>query len=96
MPAYVIFTREETIDPTELSEYLAEVDASFEKHEVTFLADYGMIETLEGDEIEGAVILEFPDMDAARTWYRSSEYQSAAQHRFKGARYRGFIVAGQR
>ncbi|MBB4858806.1 uncharacterized protein (DUF1330 family) [Novosphingobium chloroacetimidivorans] len=94
MPAYVVFMRDEMLDRVEFEEYAAKVDASFEGHDVKFLADYGTIETLEGAGIEGAVILEFPDMDAARTWYRSPEYQATAQHRFRGARYRGFIVEG--
>lgn len=94
MPAYVVFMRDETIDSVELEKYSAAVGASFEGHEMTPLADYGAIETLEGPETEGAVILEFPSMDAARAWYRSPEYQATAQHRFKGARYRGFVVAG--
>ncbi|MBK4216878.1 DUF1330 domain-containing protein [Paracoccus caeni] len=94
MPAYVVFMRDEMVDPVEFDQYAAKVDASFEGHEVKPLADYGTIETLEGEEIDGAVILEFRDMDAARAWYRSSAYQTTAQHRFKGARYRGFIVEG--
>lgn len=95
MRAYVVFIRDETTNAVELGEYSATVGASFEGHDVTFLADYGTIETLEGDEIEGAVILEFPDMDAARAWYHSPEYQETARHRFQGSRYRGFIVEGR-
>ncbi len=95
MRAYVVFIREETTNPVALEEYSLKVGASFAGRDVTFLTDYGTIETLEGDEIEGAVILEFPDMDAARAWYRSPEYQETAQHRFQGSRYRGFIVEGQ-
>lgn len=94
MTAYVVFTRDATIDQVELDTYSAKVGASFDGHDVTYLADYGKHETLEGDDIEGAVILAFPDMNAARAWYRSPEYQATAQHRFKGARYRGFIVEG--
>lgn len=94
MQAYVVFMRDETLDAAEFEEYSAKVGASFEGHAVKFLADYGTIETLEGAAIEGAVILEFPDMDAARAWYHSPEYQKTAQHRFQGARYRGFIVEG--
>ena len=94
MTAYVVFTRDETVDPVEFEQYTAKVDASFDGHDVTLLADYGRLETLEGDEIEGAVVLAFPTMDAARAWYRSPEYQATAQHRFNGARYRGFIVEG--
>lgn len=83
MPAYVVFVRDETVNPVELEEYSAKVGASFEGHDVKFLADYGTIETLEGGEIEGAVISN-PDMDAARSWCRSSEYQATARHRFQG------------
>ena len=96
MPAYIVFIRDETLDAAELAEYSAQVGPSFDGHDVKFLADYGTIETLEGHEIEGAVILQFPDMDAARAWYRGPEYQAVAQHRFKGSRYRGFIIQDQR
>jgi uncharacterized protein (DUF1330 family) len=94
MPAFVVFTREETLDQAELDAYSANVKASFDGHAVTFRAAYGEHEVLEGPEIEGAVILEFPDMAAARRWYRSEAYQEVAQHRFTGAAYRGFIVQG--
>jgi uncharacterized protein (DUF1330 family) len=40
------------------------------------------------------VIAEFPTVEAAKAWYFSPAYQEAAQHRTKGASYRGFIVAG--
>jgi uncharacterized protein (DUF1330 family) len=92
MPAYAVFMRDETVDPVGLEQYSANVDASFEEREVKFLADYSTIETLVGDEIEGAVILELANMDAARGWYRSAEYQATAQHRFQGARYRSFAA----
>lgn len=95
MPAYAVFLRNGIVDPAEFQTYLDKVDASFEGHDVTFLADYGAIETLEGEAVEGAVILQFPGMAAARRWYRSPAYQTVAQHRFQGARYLGFIVAGQ-
>lgn len=57
MSAYVVFIRDETLNPIQLAEYSAKVDASFEGHEMKLLVDYGTIETLEGSEIEGAVIL---------------------------------------
>lgn len=95
MPAYIVFIKEEVIDQSELNAYSAKVSASFKDREVNFLAAYGALETLEGPPIQGAVILEFPDRQAARAWYRSEEYQAAAAHRFRGARYRGFIVDGR-
>lgn len=94
MPAYAVFMRDKTVETVELDTYFAKVDATFEGHEVKLLADYGVIEVLEGEAIEGAVILEFPDINSARAWYHSPAYQAVAQHRFLGAQYRGFIVAG--
>jgi uncharacterized protein (DUF1330 family) len=45
-------------------------------------------------EVEGVVVAEFPSVEEARSWYDSPAYQEAAQHRFRGAVYRGVIVEG--
>jgi len=94
-PAYVVFTKGSTLDQAELDLYKAQVGASFEGVEVKFHAAYGPHEVLEGDSVEGVVILEFPDAAAARSWYFSPAYQKAAAHRFKGAEYRCVIVEGR-
>ncbi|RZM31916.1 MAG: DUF1330 domain-containing protein, partial [Sphingomonas sp.] len=52
------------------------------------------VETLEGPAVEGAVILEFPDVAEAHAWYDSPAYQDALQHRLKGADYRVFVIEG--
>ena len=44
--------------------------------------------------MEGAVILRFPDMAAARAWYESPAYQEARKTRFQSADYRVFLVDG--
>ncbi|TCL71029.1 DUF1330 domain-containing protein [Rhizobium sp. BK251] len=92
MTAFVVFTREEILDQRELDEYSAKVGKTFDGHQVKAHAAYGTLEVLEGPQILGAVILEFPDMDAARNWYHSPSYQEVVQHRFQGANYRSFIV----
>ncbi|KWR80374.1 DUF1330 domain-containing protein [Pseudomonas sp. PI1] len=94
MSAFVVFTRERTTDAAELQRYTQEAPAAREGHDVTRLAFYGELEVLEGTPIEGAVILRFPDMAAARAWYTSSAYQAALQHRLKGAEYRVFLIEG--
>lgn len=94
MPAYIVFTREEILDENELSVYSRFVAGSFEGHDVTFLAAYGDIEQLEGAPVDAGVILRFPDIPAARAWYYSDAYQEVAVHRFKGARFRAFIING--
>lgn len=94
MSAYVIFTRERTTDQSELDTYGTMAPAARAGHDMTARVRYGDFEMLEGDPIEGCVVIEFPSMEAARLWYRSPAYQAAAQHRFAGADYRAFIVQG--
>ena len=40
------------------------------------------------------MLVEFPDMDAAKAWYHSPAYQDALQHRLKGADYRVILAQG--
>ena len=94
MPAYVVLTRERTHDTKEMEQYATKAKAAREGHDPQPLAFYGDFEVLEGSDMEGAVILRFPDMAAARAWYQSDAYQEARKHRFQGADYRVFIVDG--
>lgn len=94
MPAYVVFMRERTLDPSELEAYWARVKATLDGRPIKVLAAYGMHVTLEGPDVEGVVIAEFPTVEDARDWYDSPAYQEAARHRHRGAVYRGLIVEG--
>ena len=94
MPAYVVFMREKTLDQSELEAYWAGVEATMEGRPLKVLAAYGKHVTLEGPDVEGVVIAEFPTLDEARDWYDRPAYQEAAKHRRRGAVYRGLIVEG--
>ncbi|WP_249979207.1 DUF1330 domain-containing protein [Vreelandella olivaria] len=94
MPAYIVLTREHTHDTQEMERYSEKAKAARAGHDPQPLAFYGDFEVLEGSSMEGAVILRFPDMVAARAWYQSPAYQEARKHRFLGADYRVFIVDG--
>ena len=94
MSAYLLFIREKTIDQSELEAYWAKIRATMAGHPIKVLAAYGRHVTLEGSEVEGVVVAEFPSVEEARAWYDSPAYQEAAQHRFRGAAYRGLIVEG--
>ncbi len=94
MPAYIVLTREHTHDAKEMEQYASKAKAAREGHDPQPLAFYGDFEVLEGSAMEGAVILRFPDMAAARAWYTSPAYQEARKHRFQGADYRVFLVDG--
>jgi len=92
MPAYIIFMREHTHNPSELETYSKKAPAAMAGHAVTPLAVYGRQEVLEGAEVEGVAILEFPSFDEARSWYDSPAYREAREHRFRGADYHAIIV----
>ena len=94
MPAYMIFIREKTLDRSELETYWAKVASTLEGVPIKVLSAYGPHTILEGPEVEGVVIAEFPSVEAARQWYDSPAYQDAANHRHRGAIYRGLIVEG--
>jgi uncharacterized protein (DUF1330 family) len=94
MSAYIVFTRERLRDAAAFEAYGQLAGATLAGHDAKPLAFYGACETLEGAPTEGAVIVEFPDIAAAKAWYHSDAYQAAVQHRFAGADYRVFITEG--
>ncbi len=94
MPAYIVFMREQTLDRSELETYWEKAPATLEGRPVKVLAAYGRHVTLEGAAVEGMVIAEFPTVEDAQAWYDSPAYQAAAEHRLRGAVYRGVIVEG--
>jgi len=74
MAAYVI--ADITVkDPETYAEYRKQVPATVTKHGGRFLVRGGAHDALEGDWRPGrVVVIEFPDMAAARAWYASQEY----------------------
>ncbi|MDB5393899.1 MAG: hypothetical protein JWM91_1405 [Rhodospirillales bacterium] len=94
MTAYIVFTREKTLDKAELDTYSNNVGPALAGHPFTAHAFYGHHEVLEGPEVEGVVILSFPTFEAAKAWYDSPDYTAVRQHRLKGAEYRVVIVEG--
>ena len=63
-------------------------------HPIEVLVADGKHEVLEGDPIEGIVIVKFPNAKAAKDWYHSEAYQSLAKHRKQGAIYHVLIAEG--
>ena len=94
MGAYLLFTREKTIDATELAIYQHDVGATLGSLDLKILAAYGPHEVLEGPQVEGVVILSFPSLEAAKNWYNSPAYVAVRAHRLKGADYRCVLVEG--
>ena len=94
MSAYLIFIRDRVRDPAALAEYGPLAQQSTTGHPVTPLAFYGPTETLEGAEVDGVVLVKFPDKAAAKAWYDSPAYTEARKFRHLGADYRVVIAEG--
>jgi uncharacterized protein (DUF1330 family) len=85
MPAYVVGTIRVT-DPERWQRYVERVGATFGPHDGRVLlrgvASARLDGTVHGDRV---VVIEFPDVGAARRWHASPEYQSLAPMRDAGA-----------
>jgi uncharacterized protein (DUF1330 family) len=94
MAAYVIVEVSIT-DEEQYEKYKPLAAASIAAHGGTYRARGGAVESLEGDPVDGrVVVIEFPDMAGARGWYRSDDYQAALEVRREAAEGRFFIVEG--
>ncbi|MDJ0614309.1 MAG: DUF1330 domain-containing protein [Rhizobiaceae bacterium] len=95
MTAYVI-ARVDVTDADKWMEYAGAAGPTVAAHGGKYIARGGAVEGLENFEDEGkrVVILEFPDMDTARTWYNSAEYQAAKAKREGAGHARFTLVDG--
>jgi uncharacterized protein (DUF1330 family) len=94
MPAYIIAEIQVT-DPTAYEGYRPLAAASIARFGGRYAVRGGNIDLLEGEPEPGRiVVIEFPDTDAARRWYRSEEYQKALRIRQSTSRGRVFLVEG--
>ena len=75
MPAYVIADVRDARDQEALVEYRRGNTESVARHGGRFVVRGGEMEVLEGDwDTRRIVVIEFPDMAAARGWYESEDY----------------------
>lgn len=94
MTAFVI-ARVNVTDPDKYENYKALAPAAIKKYGGEYLARGGAVELLEGPaEDRRVVVLSFPDMDAARGFYNSPEYQAAKKEREGAADGQFIIVEG--
>jgi len=76
MTAYAI-VQVDVKDADEYAKYAALAGPAVEKFGGEFLARGGAVEVMEGTTRDRCVIVKFPDMDTARTFYHSPDYQKA-------------------
>ena len=74
--------------------YAQKAKPAIEKHHGRYLVRGGSQKILEGTDLERAVVIEFPSMEAALACYNSKEYSQAKSHREGNADFHGVIVEG--
>ena len=94
MAAYFIIYLQSVKDPAALAEYRRLAVPAFEKSGAIVRVRGGRAEVLEGDALQHVVMLEFPDLAAAKAWYDSPEYQAALEHRLAAAESYAVLVEG--
>ncbi len=95
MPAYGI-ARVTVTDQAKYDEYKLLTPAAIAAYGGKFLVRGGDTETLEGSqENRRIIVLEFADIDTARAFYHSPEYQAAKAKREGAAEMEFLIVDGE-
>lgn len=92
MSAYMIFIRDKMLDANQYAQYLQTVAPTLSAYGGEILVLNGANQSLEGAPIDGAVILRFPDMTAARAWYDSPEYAAVKDQRITATEGRAILV----
>jgi uncharacterized protein (DUF1330 family) len=94
MPAYVIADVEVT-NPAGYEPYRPLAGASIARFGGRFVVRGGAAELLEGGPPpRRTVVIEFPDLDTARRWYHSDEYQATLKIRQANSTGRLILVEG--
>jgi uncharacterized protein (DUF1330 family) len=94
MAAYFISFRDTMKDAARYAAYLEKAGPSLAGREARLVVANGALTALEGTPPDGVVIIEFPDVQAAKAWYQSPEYQAAIGERLAVTEGRAVIVEG--
>jgi uncharacterized protein (DUF1330 family) len=94
MAAYIISDLT-VLEPEAIEVYRTRAAASIARHGGRYLARGGKIEVLEGSwDPNLIVVVEFPDADSARAWYRSADYAEALAVRDRALSRNLLLVEG--
>jgi uncharacterized protein (DUF1330 family) len=80
----------------DIARYLRRLDSTLAPYRGRLLVHGATAEVLEGDWHGSVVILEFPDLDHARAWYNSPDYQQILPLRTENSDTTVILVDGVR
>lgn len=92
MTAYVVFTVKSVDDEQAMDEYRKLLLPLIERQKLKMLAGPSVRAELEGGPFVAGVVIEFEDVNSARAWYHSEEYQRVLTIRINASESDGFIL----
>ncbi|WP_288381911.1 DUF1330 domain-containing protein [uncultured Massilia sp.] len=94
MTAYAVGLLKDINMGPDIVQYLKRIDATLAPYRGRFLLHGEKPEVLEGSLEQDVVVIEFPDLDHARAWYRSPAYHDILPLRTRNATSTVFLVDG--
>lgn len=85
MPGYAIGHLRNVRLNEEIVAYLKAIDATLEPYDGEFLIHGARADVMEGDWAGDLIVIAFPTIEAARSWYASPAYQEIAPFRSRNA-----------
>lgn len=94
MSAYIVFIRDKMLNAEQYHDYLQKAAPTLALYQGEILVLNGENEALEGDSIDGSVVLKFPNMALAKAWYESDEYCQFKDLRLTATEGRAVLLNG--
>lgn len=94
MPAYAVANIYKMNVNSRIITYLKQIDATLEPYEGRFLVHGKKGEVVEGKGPGLLIIIEFPDLEHARSWYFSEAYQKIQPLRSENSEGEVILVDG--
>jgi uncharacterized protein (DUF1330 family) len=95
MPAYFIAFRDKMHDAARYGAYAQKAMPTIAARPgAKVIVGNGALTKVEGELPDGVVIIEFPDVAAAKAWYESDAYQAVVGERLAVTEGRAVIVEG--
>jgi uncharacterized protein (DUF1330 family) len=89
---YMVYICHSVSDRAQLEKYWTSIGPTLEGQPIKVLAAYTPFEVLEGDNVLGVFVGEWPSMEAAKAWYDSPGYKAIRHLRIDSANYTGVLV----
>ncbi len=92
MPVYMVYVCHSVSERAQLEKYWASIRPTLEGQPIKVLAAYTPFEVLEGENVLGAFVAEWPSMAAAKAWYDGPGYKAIRHLRQENATYTGLLL----